>query len=157
MKKLALAGLLALTAIGALADNPHGLPPGIAKKMQGGNHHPQQVAACDDCGRVAEVRQEKRKGSGGAVGIVGGAVVGGLLGNQIGKGTGNTVATVGGAVTGGFAGNEVQKHVGSKTVWVTRVTLRDGSHRSFEQEAQPAWKAGSLVKVHGKGLSLVGA
>lgn len=151
MKKFALASLLALSAAGALADNPHGLPPGIAKKMQNQPH----AAMCEDCGRVAEVKQVKRKGSGGAVGIVGGAVVGGLLGNQIGKGTGKTVATVGGAVAGGFAGNEVQKHVASKTVWVTRVTLRDGSSRSFEQEVQPAWKAGSLVKVHGHSLALV--
>jgi outer membrane lipoprotein SlyB len=151
MKKLALASLLALTAVNALADNPHGLPPGIAKKMQNHSH----AVVCEDCGRVNEVKQEKRKGSGGAVGIVGGAVVGGLLGNQIGKGTGNTVATVGGAVAGGFAGNEVQKRVTSKTVWVTRVTLRDGSTRSFEQEAQPTWKAGSLVKVQGKALALV--
>jgi outer membrane lipoprotein SlyB len=147
MKKLALAGLLALSAVGAMADNPHGLPPGIAKKMH--------ATGCENCAHVNEVRQEKRKGSGGAVGIVGGAVVGGLLGNQIGKGTGNTVATVGGAVAGGFAGNEVQKRVSSKTVWVTRVTLRDGSVRSFEQEAQPAWKAGSLVKVQGNSLAFV--
>lgn len=144
MKKLALASLLALAATGALADNPHEVPPGIAKKL----------AHCESCGHVTNVHKETRKGEGGAVGIVGGAVVGGLLGNQIGKGTGNTVATVGGAVAGGFAGNEVQKRVTSKTVWVTRVTLRDGSTRTFEQEAQPAWKAGSLVKVHGKSLAL---
>jgi outer membrane lipoprotein SlyB len=144
MKKLVFAGLLALTAFGALADNPPGLRPGIAKKLH----------ACDDCAHVDAVRHEKRKGQGGAVGVVGGAVVGGLLGNQIGKGTGNTLATVGGAVAGGFAGNEMQKHVSSKTVWVTRVTLRDGSTRSFEQDQQPAWKAGSVVKVHGKSLAL---
>jgi outer membrane lipoprotein SlyB len=146
MKKLALASLLAATAFAALADNPHGLPPGIAKKL----------ASCDDCAHVSNVHQEKRKGDGGAVGIVGGAVVGGLLGNQIGKGNGKTVATVGGAVAGGFAGNEVQKHVTSKKVWVTKVTLRDGSSRSFEQEAQPAWKTGSIVKVvNGRSLALV--
>jgi uncharacterized protein YcfJ len=148
MKKLALASLLALSAFGVLADNPHGVPPGIARKL----------AACDgDCGHVSNVHKEKRKGEGGAVGIVGGAVVGGLLGNQIGKGNGRKVATVGGAVAGGFAGNEVQKHVTSKEVWVTKVTMRDGSTRTFEQQAQPAWKTGSVVKVHGKGLALTGS
>src|SRR3954465_7214134 len=147
MKKLALASLLALTAFGALADNPHGLPPGIAKKMH--------AIGCEDCGHVNEVKQEKRKGSGGAVGIVGGAVVGGLLGNQIGKGTGKTVATVGGAVAGGFAGNEVQKHVTSKEIWVTKVQMKDGSTRSFEQQAAPAWKSGTLVKVNGKSLAVI--
>jgi outer membrane lipoprotein SlyB len=146
MKKLALASLLALTTLGALADNAQGLPPGVSRKLH--------ASGCETCGHVNEVHKEKRKGQGGAVGIAGGAVVGGLLGHQIGKGKGNTLATVGGAVAGGFAGNEVQKHVTSKQVWITRVTLRDGSTRTFEQETQPAWKSGSLVKVHGNSLAL---
>ena len=36
-----------------------------------------------------------------------GAVVGGLLGNQVGGGNGKKVATVAGALMGGYAGNEV--------------------------------------------------
>jgi outer membrane lipoprotein SlyB len=137
MKNVVVSILLATAACAALADNPHGLPPGIAKKLQ----------ACEDCGTVQTVVKEKRKGEGGAVGIIGGAAVGGLVGNQFGKGNGKTLATVGGAVAGGFAGNEVQKHVTSKEVWVTKVKLKDGSVRSFEQEKQPAWKSGEVVKV----------
>jgi outer membrane lipoprotein SlyB len=129
MKKLLFATLVLSACGGALAQPPA------------------KVALCDTCGTVQNIHQEKRKGEGGAVGIVGGAVVGGLLGNQIGKGTGNTVATVGGAVAGGFAGNEVQKHVTSKNVWVTKVKMKDGSIKSFEQEAKPAWAAGQPVKV----------
>lgn len=110
-------------------------------------------AHCDSCGTVQEVKQEQRKGKGGAAGIIGGAVVGGLLGHQIGKGTGNTVATVGGAAAGGFVGNEVQKKVTSKNVWVTRVKMKDGSIRTFEQEAQPTWKAGARVKATDNTLS----
>lgn len=37
-----------------------------------------------------------------------GAVVGGLLGNQVGSGKGRTLATVAGAVGGGYAGNRIQ-------------------------------------------------
>ena len=37
-----------------------------------------------------------------------GAVVGGLLGNQVGSGNGKKVATVGGAVAGGAIGRKVQ-------------------------------------------------
>jgi uncharacterized protein YcfJ len=44
-----------------------------------------------------------------AVGIGVGAVVGGLLGNQVGKGNGRTLATIAGAVGGGYLGNEVAK------------------------------------------------
>jgi uncharacterized protein YcfJ len=39
-----------------------------------------------------------------------GAVVGGLLGNQVGGGKGRTLATVAGAAGGGYAGHEIQKN-----------------------------------------------
>lgn len=94
-----------------------------------------------------DVQTVKHKGEGGAVGMIGGAVVGGLLGHQVGGGTGKTLATVGGAAAGAFAGNEVQKHVNAKTVWVTTVRMKDGSTQTFEQEAQPGWKAGQSVHV----------
>ena len=43
------------------------------------------------------------------IGIGVGAVVGGLLGNQIGGGRGKTLATIAGAVGGGYVGNEIAK------------------------------------------------
>ncbi|TFW10024.1 glycine zipper 2TM domain-containing protein [Oxalobacteraceae bacterium OM1] len=43
------------------------------------------------------------------VGIGVGAVVGGLLGSQVGGGNGRTLATIAGAVGGGYVGNEVAK------------------------------------------------
>ena len=36
-----------------------------------------------------------------------GAVIGGLLGNQVGGGNGRKIATVAGALLGGYSGNEV--------------------------------------------------
>jgi outer membrane lipoprotein SlyB len=62
---------------------------------------------------------------------------------------------VGGAAAGGYAGNEVQKHVTSTDVWVTSVRMKDGSTRKFEQAAVPAWKAGTVVKVHGQKISSI--
>ena len=131
--------LIALTLAAALAATAHAQTP-------------KPVPLCDACGTVQSVQQEKRKGEGGAAGIVGGAVVGGLIGNQIGGGSGRTLATVGGAVAGGYVGNEVQKQVTSKTVWVTRVRMKDGSVRQFEQAAKPGWQAGSVVRVEGDKL-----
>ena len=110
-------------------------------------------ALCDACGTVTQVHEETRKGKGGALGIVGGAVVGGLLGNQVGGGTGKTLATAGGAAGGAYLGNEIQKKVNSKKVWITSVRLKDGSTRSFEQEAQPAWGVGQVVLVNGNALT----
>ena len=43
------------------------------------------------------------------LGIGVGAVVGGLLGNQVGGGSGKTLATIAGAVGGGYVGNEIAK------------------------------------------------
>ena len=43
------------------------------------------------------------------VGIGVGAVIGGLLGSQVGGGDGKTLATIAGAVGGGYIGNEVAK------------------------------------------------
>ena len=111
------------------------------------------AAQCHDCATVQQVHAVTRKGEGGAVGMIGGAVVGGLLGHQIGGGTGKTLATVGGAAAGAYAGNEVQKSANSKTVWVTKVKLKDGSLRNFEQSAKPVWKAGQLVHVRENGLA----
>ena len=141
---LALAALTVATAAFAQAD--HAPTHGARAKA---------LALCGHCGTVQEVQQVKRKGEGGAAGIVGGAVVGGLLGNQVGGGSGKTLATVGGAVAGGYVGNEVQKKVTSKTAWVTKVKMRDGSHRSFEQEAKPGWVTGNLVRVRDDNRSLV--
>ncbi|MEO8653604.1 MAG: glycine zipper 2TM domain-containing protein [Ramlibacter sp.] len=135
MRRILLSALVLSAAGGAFAQPP--APPRAA------------IELCNSCGTVQQVTPVKRKGRGGAAGVVGGAVVGGLLGNQIGGGTGKTLATVGGAVAGGYAGNEVQKHVTSKTVWVTRVKMKDGSIRTFEQEARPTWTAGSVVKATG--------
>jgi uncharacterized protein YcfJ len=149
MKKLVTATLVALAAAGALADNPHGLPPGIAKKMHK-EHAAAPAPVCHECGTVVGVRYEKRKGEGGAVGILAGAAAGGLIGNQFGKGDGKTALTVAGAVGGGFAGNEVQKRVSAREVWITQVKMTDGSVRTVEHEQQPAWKTGQLVRLGAK-------
>ena len=44
-----------------------------------------------------------------AAGTVGGAIIGGIIGNQFGHGGGRAAATVGGAILGGIAGHEIAK------------------------------------------------
>lgn len=102
---------------------------------------------CTTCGTVTEIKTEKRKGSGGALGIVGGAVAGGVLGHQVGGGSGQTVATVGGAVAGAALGNEIQKRMNKKTIHITTIKMQDGSIRKFESEQAPNWAVGSTVKL----------
>jgi outer membrane lipoprotein SlyB len=102
---------------------------------------------CATCAVVRSVRTETRKGKSSGIGIVGGAVAGGALGNQVGSGSGKTLATLGGAVGGGLLGNEVEKHLKKHTVWVTTVTMKDGALRRFEAAADPRLKPGDIVNA----------
>lgn len=67
---------------------------------------PRQECRDEAVTRQVEVKDENR-----LVGTGIGAVVGGLLGNQIGDGDGRKLATVAGAAAGGYAGNRIQKNI----------------------------------------------
>ena len=70
---------------------------------------PQQV--CEN--QQVQVRQPERFGN--KDGTVAGALVGGLLGNQVGGGDGRKVATVAGLVGGAYAGRAIdRRHVGGR-------------------------------------------
>jgi len=81
------------------------------------------------------------------VGMVAGAVLGGVLGNQVGGGNGRKLATVAGAVGGGYAGNEIEKRTRATTTYNVRVRMEDGEVRTFPYEQQPNWSAGDRVRV----------
>lgn len=103
--------------------------------------------ACLDCGRVEAVHAVQTAAQPSGVGVVGGAVVGGLLGNQIGGGSGRTLATVAGAVGGGYAGNEIEKRTRTATTYQVRVRMEDGKIRNFPYNNQPPWREGDHVRV----------
>ena len=103
--------------------------------------------SCADCGVIESTRAVKSKGEGTGVGAVGGAVVGGLIGHQVGAGRGNTVATAIGAVGGALAGNEVEKRVKSTTGYEVTIRLDDGSSRVVSEGSSSAWHAGDRVKI----------
>jgi outer membrane lipoprotein SlyB len=115
-----------------------------------------RAETCYSCGRVEAVHAIKQKAQGSGVGVVAGAVLGGLLGNQVGGGSGRKVATVAGAVGGGYAGNEIEKNVRASTVYEVRVRMEDGSVRSFPYAAQPGWMAGDRVRVVNGNLTAQG-
>ena len=53
------------------------------------------------------------------LGTATGALLGGVLGNQVGEGSGKKLATVAGAVAGGYAGNKVQQNAQAKNTYTT--------------------------------------
>ncbi|WGG50815.1 glycine zipper 2TM domain-containing protein [Rugamonas sp. DEMB1] len=81
-------------------------------------HHSTQVAQASQASQAdyerprqqaPQPQQQQQPQQPNYVGIGAGAVIGGLLGNQVGSGRGRTLATVAGAIGGGMLGNEVQK------------------------------------------------
>jgi outer membrane lipoprotein SlyB len=149
---LALALLLVLLAGGALAT------PGVrAATAAASAASPapaptarQLAALCATCAIVQSTRVETRKGKATAVGTGGGAVVGGVVGNQVGDG--GMLATGVGAVAGAAIGREIEKQVRKHPVWVTTVVGKDGKPQRFEALADPAFKAGEVVRVDNGGL-----
>jgi len=107
----------------------------------------QAQANCAECGVIDSIREVTTKGEGSGLGVVGGAVVGGLLGNQVGAGSGKDAATVVGAVGGAVAGNQIEKSVKSTKSYDITVRFEDGSSRVFHEENAPAWRPGDRVKV----------
>ena len=105
------------------------------------------LATCAECGVIESVREVDAKGQGSGLGAVGGAVVGGLLGNQAGAGRGKDVMTVVGAVGGALAGNEVEKRVKTTKRYEVTVRLNDGSSRVISEAGLPTWRTGDKVKV----------
>jgi outer membrane lipoprotein SlyB len=113
---------------------------------------PVQVAAaepkwCGNCGNVESVRAIKQRAEGSGLGAAGGAVLGGLLGNQIGGGHGRQLATVAGAVGGAVVGNQVEGNMKATTSYEIRVRLDDGTVRTFRQSSAPQWRSGDRVRV----------
>lgn len=107
----------------------------------------QSKVTCVECGVIESIQviNDAKKTSG--IGLVGGAVVGGLLGNQVGGGRGRDVATVAGAVGGAVAGNTIEKNSGSTRSYEVTVRFDDGSRRVFNEVSPPAWQAGDHVRV----------
>jgi uncharacterized protein YcfJ len=67
-----------------------------------------QVAVPEEVCRDERVVRS-RKSHSDTAGTVVGAIIGGALGNQVGKGDGRTAATVGGAIIGGAVGRNVDR------------------------------------------------
>ena len=104
-------------------------------------------AQCAACGVIESVREIATRGASTGLGAVGGALVGGVLGHQIGGGRGQDIATVAGAVGGAVAGNQIEKSVNSSKSYEITVRFEDGSSRVISEANPPAWRTGDRVKV----------
>lgn len=114
---------------------------------------PRPVAVDPNAGEVVAVNTVQEPEPTTGLGAVGGAVAGGLLGNQVGGGRGRILATIAGAVGGGFAGNGIEHAVRKATSYQVQVRMQDGSYRNFTYPSQPAVQVGERVHVSGDSLT----
>ena len=140
------------------------LPPQQQPARQPQQPPPQQYAAvpapapqvCSNCGVVEAIHEVNTRAEGSGVGAAGGAVVGGLLGNQVGGGHGRQLATVLGAVGGAVAGNQIEGSVRATRSYNIVVRLDNGKTRTVHQSAAPNWRQGDRVRVVNGGLRALG-
>ncbi|NKA33043.1 glycine zipper 2TM domain-containing protein [Ralstonia solanacearum] len=110
-------------------------------------------AASPYAGQVTAVTPiTAQQGNETGLGMIGGAVVGGLLGNQIGNGNGRTLATVAGAVGGGYAGHEAENYYHRDTSYNVSVRMDNGATRTFTYKAAPGFQVGDRVHVENGSL-----
>jgi outer membrane lipoprotein SlyB len=102
---------------------------------------------CGSCGNVESIRQIATRAQGSGIGAAGGAILGGLLGNQVGSGHGRQLATVAGAVGGAVMGNQVEGNMKANHSYEIRVRLDDGTLRTFHQQSTPQWRTGDRVRI----------
>jgi outer membrane lipoprotein SlyB len=114
------------------------------------------AAACGECGIVESIRAVETQGQGSLLGAAGGAIVGGLLGSQLGHGRGRAVTTVAGAGAGAYAGNEIEKHMTRSVRYQVRVRMENGTARTFYRATPPELGVGQKVRITEKGLAAAG-
>ena len=104
-------------------------------------------------GTVESIRSQQVQNPNTAIGTISGALVGGVLGNQIGSGRGRTAATVVGAAGGAYVGNRMTS--GSSLVWIIGIRYDDGSLATVQQSASPNLRIGDRVRVTNNGIELL--
>jgi len=137
-------GLMLVLTLGAcqnMGPTPYQSSPDVARSR---NAHP-MYGVVKSIERVP-LENQGIAGSNIGLGTIAGAVVGGIVGNQIGSGTGNTLATVAGAAGGGYVGHELEKRQRTDGYKIT-VRLEDGSHQVLVQEKDPGLRVGDRIRL----------
>ena len=114
----------------------------------GSNYQPRR-SNCHDCGTVTDIVGYEGDGRTTGAGVVAGALLGGLAGNQVGGGDGRRLATVAGAVAGGVAGHRIEQRARSANEYDIHIRLDNGRHTMVQQSGLGGVQIGSYVRVAG--------
>ena len=135
---------------------PDGRPdvrPGPPPRDAGPAQRDDRVARyCTNCAKIEAINVIQGSGEASAVGTLGGAAAGGLLGNQVGSGNGRTVATVAGAAAGALAGRSIERNARSGQRFEVVVRYENGATQTVPYDNDPGFRVGDQVKVNGNVL-----
>lgn len=93
--------------------------------------------------RSVTIQDDRSSGAG----MVAGGALGGVAGNAVGGGSGRALATVGGAILGGLLGNTVENQVNRTQGLEITVRLDNGETRVVAQAADVAISSGQRVRL----------
>ncbi|MCO5105526.1 MAG: glycine zipper 2TM domain-containing protein [Burkholderiaceae bacterium] len=123
MNKSMLAGIAvgaaAVMSVGAYAGYRSFTGPAYAEVVAVAPVKRVETQRNQECATVPVTRRREVKDENRIAGTAVGAVVGGIVGHQIGGGRGRDLATVAGAVGGGYAGNRIQKGMQERDTYTT--------------------------------------
>ncbi|TKI05651.1 outer membrane lipoprotein [Martelella alba] len=108
-------------------------------------------------GTLVSVRPVQIQGGEDAnvIGTLGGAVLGGLLGNTVGAGTGRTLATAAGVVAGGVAGQNIGSAMNRTQGVELEIRKDDGNTIMVVQKQGPTrFSVGERVAIASNGRSV---
>jgi uncharacterized protein YcfJ len=109
----AIVGALALTSAAAMT----GCGPGDSQAANASAQAKPAKVGHEVCTDEVVTLTRKPKDKDQIAGTAAGAVIGGVLGNQVGHGDAKTLATAAGAVAGGYAGNKIQENAQEKNTY----------------------------------------
>ena len=146
---------LTLAAVAAMSTITLG---GCANEPYNGNNYTGAQAGQAQSvsyGTITAIRAVKIEGNGtSGFGGISGAVLGGLLGHQVGGGSGKTIATAIGAIGGAWSGNRVEASSNRTNGMEVQVKRDDGQNLVVVQQADNTYLVGQRVRVIGSGTNV---
>jgi uncharacterized protein YcfJ len=112
-------GAIVVTAGGAVAGIKYLGAGNSAQVISANELHKTIKTPRQECHDEQVTRTKAPKDTNRLAGTGIGAVVGGLLGHEVGGGNGKVLATVAGAAAGGYAGNKIQQKVQQGDTYTT--------------------------------------
>lgn len=139
---------LSLSACSGMNSTPYPANPDVARS---GSAYPESPYSGVGVVQSVERVQPGKGGIGGSgigLGTLAGAVIGGVVGNQIGAGRGNTVATVAGVAGGAYVGHEIDgRQAAAAEAYRITVRMENGENQVLTQSANTGFRVGDRVRL----------